>query len=78
MAQKTLELHAIHSTELDFYKALLGNDLTIKEQFGDLHITKESFYNITDQQHTLLLLKDPDFLTWQELEALEEQLEQDC
>lgn len=72
---KTLDLSAIHSNELDFYQALLGSALSIKEQVGDWHITNESMYGLTDEQHAILLLKDPDFLTWQEADELENQFE---
>lgn len=60
---KTLELHAIHRDELDFYKNLLGNQLTFISRDCDWYYVKDGFFNISNEQHTILLLRDPEFMT---------------
>lgn len=60
---KTLELHAIHQDELDFYKNLLGDHLAFTDYDGNWYYVKDGFFNISNEQHILLLLRDPEFMT---------------
>lgn len=71
----TLNLFAVHINDLDFYQALLGKDLIITNRFEDMCITKDCYYELTDEQYTLMLLKDPTFITVEQENELHDQWE---
>tara|TARA_R110000868_G_scaffold147406_2_gene368939 strand:+ start:1034 stop:1333 length:300 start_codon:yes stop_codon:yes gene_type:complete len=72
----TLHLPAIHISDIDFYQALLGDDLIISDRFGDMCIIADGgYFELTNKQYALMLLKDPDFMTVQQENELHNQWE---
>lgn len=63
---RTLELFAVHKNDLDFYQSLLGDELKFSGKDEDWYYVKDNFFELTDEQYTIMLLRDPDFMTWEE------------
>lgn len=72
---RSLELVAIHKDDLDFYQSLLGDELKFSSKDEDWYFVKDSFFELTDEQYAIMLLRDPDFMTWEEQDAAWDKME---